>query len=107
MLFDVADDEQAEQVSRRGLQSIMRGTGSLRPQKQMDRTRILLHLSQVVDLQSQGDAIRAADELERAINAGLDHPAAYYDLGLLRAQEGRLDSAVRFYSMPSLTRILH
>ena len=96
MLFDVADDEQAEQVSRRGLQSIMRGTGSLRPQKQMDRTRILLHLSQVVDLQSQGDAIRAADELERAINAGLDHPAAYYDLGLLRAQEGRLDSAVRF-----------
>lgn len=96
MLFDVADDEQIEKVSRRGLQSIMRGTGSLRPQKQMDRTRILLHLSQVVDLQSQGDAVRAADELERAISAGLDHPAAYYDLGLLRAQEGRLESAVRF-----------
>ncbi|MGW8250644.1 MAG: tetratricopeptide repeat protein, partial [Anaerolineales bacterium] len=96
MLFDIADDEQLEQVSRRGLQSIMRGTGSLRPQKQIDRTRIMLHLSQVVDLQSQGDTLRAADELDRAIHAGLDHPAAYYDLGLLRFRDNRLESAVRY-----------
>ncbi len=96
MLFDIADDDQLEQVSRRGLQSIMRGTGSLRPQKQIDRTRIMLHLSQVVDLQSQGDIVRAADELDRAINAGLDHPAAYYDLGLLRSMDNRLESSVRY-----------
>ncbi len=96
MLFDIADDDQLEQVSRRGLQSIMRGTGSLRPQKQIDRTRIMLHLSQVVDLQSQGDTVRAADELDRAINAGLDHPAAYYDLGLLRSMDNRLESSVRY-----------
>lgn len=96
MLFDVADDDQAEQVSRRGLQSIMRGTGSLRPQKQMDRTRIMLHLSQLVELETQGDTVRAADELERAISAGLDHPAAYYNLGLLREKNDRLDSAVRY-----------
>lgn len=95
MLFDVADDEGAEQVSRRGLQSMMRGTGSLRPQKQMDRSRILLHLSQVVELQSHGDTITAADELERAMSAGLDHPAAYYDLGLLRSQANQPESAVR------------
>ncbi len=96
MLFDVADDEQIERVSRRGLQSIMRGTGNLRPQKQMDRTRIMLHLSQSVELQTQGDTVRAADELERAISAGLDHPAAYYNLGLLRAKDNRLDSALRY-----------
>ncbi len=96
MLFDVADDEGAEQVSRRGLQAIMRGTGSLRPQKQMDRSRILLHLSQMVDLQSHGESEKAADELERAMNAGLDHPAVYYDLGLLRAQSNRTESAIRY-----------
>lgn len=96
MLFDVADDEQVERVSRRGLQSIMRGTGNLRPQKQMDRTRIMLHLSQSVELQTQGDTLRAADELERAISAGLDHPAAYYNLGLLRAKDNRLESAMRY-----------
>ena len=95
MLFDMADDDQAEQVSRRGLQSIMRGTGSLRPQKQLDRTRVMLHLSQVVDLQSHDELSKAADELERAMHAGLDHPAAYFDLGLMRAQSNRLDSAVR------------
>lgn len=96
MLFDVADDEQVEKVSRKGLQSIMRGTGSLRTQKQMDRTRIMLHLSQSVELQTHGDAVRAADELERAISAGLDHPAAYYNLGLLRVKENRQDSALRY-----------
>ncbi len=95
MLFDVADDEGAEQVSRRGLQSMMRGTGSLRQKKQMDRSRILLHLSQVVDLQSHGDMMKAADELERAMDAGLDHPAAYYDLGLLRIQSDQQENAIR------------
>lgn len=95
MLFDVADDEGAEQVSRRGLQAMMRGTGSLRQKKEMDRSRILLHLSQVVDLQSHGDMMKAADELERAMNAGLDHPAAYYDLGLLRIQSDQQESAIR------------
>jgi tetratricopeptide (TPR) repeat protein len=96
MLFDMADDDQAEQVSRRGLQSIVRGTGSLRPQKQLDRTRIMLHLSQVVELQSHNELSKAGDELERAMNAGLDHPAAYFDLGLMRAQSNRLDSAIRY-----------
>jgi tetratricopeptide (TPR) repeat protein len=95
MLFDVADEDGAEQVSRRGLQSMMRGTGSLRQSKQMDRSRILLHLSQVVDLQSHGDTKNAADELEHAIGAGLDHPAAYYDLGLLRSQSGQVENAIR------------
>ena len=95
MLFDVADDEGAEQVSRRGLQAMMRGTGGLRQKKEMDRSRILLHLSQVVDLQSHGDMMKAADELERAMNAGLDHPAAYYDLGLLRIQSDQQESAIR------------
>jgi tetratricopeptide (TPR) repeat protein len=61
----------------------------------MDRTRFLLHLSQLVDFQTRGDIPQAAEALQRAMDVGLEHPAAYYDLGYLYAQVGRLESALR------------
>jgi tetratricopeptide (TPR) repeat protein len=63
--------------------------------KPVDYTRITLHLSQVVDLQTQGSYAQAAEELERAIEYGLGNPAATFDLGFLYAQAGRLESAIR------------
>lgn len=94
MLFDSAAEIVEEPASRRGLQTIISGAGST--SKQIDRSRIILHLSQVVDLQTQGQYNQAAGELERAIESGLDHPAAFYDLGFLHAQSGHLDSALRY-----------
>ncbi len=37
----------------------------------------------------------AADELEEVLAAGFEHPALYFDLGMLRSEEGRLESATR------------
>lgn len=93
-LFEGSDEEQKDPGTRRGLQSIMRGAGGQFP-KPVDRNRIMLHLSQVVDLQTQGQNAQAAEELERAIDFGLDHAAASYDLGLLFVQNEKWEEALR------------
>ncbi|MCK5313808.1 MAG: tetratricopeptide repeat protein [Anaerolineales bacterium] len=94
MVFEGSDEHQYESDTKRGFQAIMRGAGSLLPDH-VDQNRVKLHLSQVVDLQTRGEASQAAEELERAMGAGLDHAAAFFDLGLLRLQTERLESAMR------------
>jgi tetratricopeptide (TPR) repeat protein len=91
MLFEVPEDERA---ARRGFNSIVRGTGSLRT-RPVDFTRIVLHLGQVVEMQTQGDTSQAAIELEHAVEAGLDNAAAYYDLGNLHFHNNELEDATR------------
>jgi len=91
MLFEVPDEEQA---SRRGFESIVRGKSDQRS-RPVDYTRIVLHLGQVIEMQVQGDIAQAAVELDRAMDAGLEHPAAYYDLGYLSFHNQDLDRATR------------
>jgi tetratricopeptide (TPR) repeat protein len=94
MLFDSIDEEESSQEERRDLQAIVNGsTGNL--QKPIDHTRLMLHLSQVIDLQTRGENNQAAEELQRAMDAGLENPAAFFDLGFLYAASGRLESAIR------------
>ncbi len=91
-LFQLTD-ESSEAQARRGLQSIMKGTGQLSVQS--EQTRILLHLSQAIDAQTKGKDSLAADELEKAIESGFTNPAVYFDLGYLRATDGRIENALR------------
>lgn len=92
-LFQLTDESSEEAQTRRGLQSIMKGTGQL--SAQAEQTRILLHLSQAIDAQTKNQEAMAADELEKAIESGFSHPAIYFDLGYLRAATGRSESALR------------
>jgi tetratricopeptide (TPR) repeat protein len=94
MLFDSAEEEVEASGARRGLQDIVTGIAGLN-QKPVERNRMILHLSQVVDLQTQGDFSQAVEELKRAIDIGLDNMAAVYDLGYLYMQTGRPESAIR------------
>jgi len=93
MLFE-QETVKDQPAGRRGLQSIMQGAG-IAPSKQVDQTKIFLHLSQAIDLQARNQSKQAIGELERSIEAGLDHPAVYFDLGLLLVDAGSLDGAVR------------
>lgn len=70
------------QGARKSLLSVARGTGMLTAEH-AERTRIQLHISQTIDLQSTGQDDQAAVELERAIDLGLNQSASYYVLGLL------------------------
>lgn len=96
LIFEGEEEETPEEQagSRRGMQAIIKGMG-LGSNKQLDRTRVVLHLSQAVDLQSRGHGSQAVEDLERAVDAGLEHPAAYFDLGLLCWEGGKLESAIR------------
>jgi tetratricopeptide (TPR) repeat protein len=91
ILFE--EEDQEVQATRRGLAAIVTGHGNA--PVTVDRTKIMLHLSQVIDLQGRGQNTKALDELERAVDLGLDHAAAQFDLGWLLTEANRLESATR------------
>jgi tetratricopeptide (TPR) repeat protein len=93
ILFDYSEEGNALQ-GRRGMQAIMKGTGQLSMQK-ADQAKVILHLSQAIDLQTKNQESLAADELELALEAGFDHAALHFDLGYLRSKGDRLESALR------------
>ncbi len=96
LFFDQpAEEDRSDNGARRGLQNIVSGVGS-GFSKKADQTRIILHLNQAVDMQLSGDMSQASEELKRAIEAGLDNRAAYFNLGLMRHQADRLESAIRY-----------
>jgi tetratricopeptide (TPR) repeat protein len=49
---------------------------------QTDQTRTLLHLSQAIESQTNGQDAQAAAELQKAVDIGLSHHAVYFDLGM-------------------------
>lgn len=51
------------------------------------------YLAQAIDLQTHGHTTQAAKDLARAIDSGLNHPAAHYNLGLLYRELGDLEGA--------------
>jgi len=93
VLFDYSDESPVAQT-RRGLSAIVRGTGQL-SLHQAEQTKVVLHLGQAIDAQTKNQEALAADELEGALEAGFDHPALYFNLGLLRANTERTESALR------------
>jgi len=94
ILFEYSTDDGASPQARRGLQALMRGTGQLSMQAS-EQTKVVLHLGQAIDAQSKGNEAQAADELEHALEAGFNHPALYFNLGLIRSKSDRLETAVR------------
>jgi tetratricopeptide (TPR) repeat protein len=94
VLFDYSDESPVAQT-RRGLSAIVKGTGQL-SLHQAEQSKIVLHLGQAIDAQTKNQESLAADELEGALEAGFEHPALYFNLGLLRSKTDRTESALRF-----------
>lgn len=96
LLFDQADENPTAAATRsRGLSALTKGLGLGDGGESGDRTRIILHISQAIDSQTAGDNHQAVVELEHALNLGLRHPAAYFDLGLL-LKDTNTDQAQRY-----------
>ena len=94
VLFDMSEDSGDLQSSKRGMQAIVRGTGQL-SLKTNDRTKIMLHLGQAIDAQTKQQDDMAAEELDKAVEAGFNDPAIHFDLGLLRSSGERVETALR------------
>lgn len=78
MLFEEPADGEGRGL---GMSEIASGqTGEL---KARGRPPIHRYLAQAIDLQTRGHKEQAVKELARAIESGLDHPAAHYNLGQL------------------------
>ena len=96
VLFDLSDDSGgSSSSSRRGMQSIVHGTGELNF-KQNERNKIMQHIGQAIDAQSKERIDLAAEELEKALAAGFTDPSLYFDLGLLRSKTDRLENALKY-----------
>jgi len=93
ILFDYTDPTPAGE-ERRGLAAIVKGTGRLSMQH-AEQAKAVLHLGQAIDAQTKNDEATAANELERALDAGFDHAALHFDLGYLRSKSERQESAMR------------
>ncbi len=92
LLFEQEEAQGTQQVSQ-GFSPIVKGTSSY-DQPQYDQAKIILHLSQAIDMQSHGQEKNAIPELENAMEAGLDSSAAYFLLGFLQSKTDQLDYAV-------------
>jgi tetratricopeptide (TPR) repeat protein len=76
--FGGSDDDASKGDGRGG------ATGRLRELRQsFGGTKKYQTLGKALDLQTRGNDRQAAKELKRAIDSGIDHPAAHYNLGLL------------------------
>ena len=95
LFFEQTSENDNAQTSHRDLSAIVDGTGYLFA-KNVDQTKLMLHLGQAVEFLTNEDTARAAEELKRVIDIGLHHPAAYYILGLLWTEGDRLESAFRY-----------
>jgi len=90
---DISDTE----APRRGLQSLMQGVRGL--SQQTSSSKVLLHLNQAIDFHTRTEYRSAADEIEKAIEAGLSHPAAFFEIGWLYFQNERMESAIKYLKM--------
>lgn len=88
MLFDLTpgDTEPAKKSSN--LRSIARVVSDGLLSRGFDEKAIMRHLGVAIQYHTQGKYQQAAEELQAAITAGLDHPAAHFLLGLLHQEDG-------------------
>jgi tetratricopeptide (TPR) repeat protein len=85
-----------EQESNAGVLESRTGRERISSSQQGDPKTAFKHLQNAVVLHGQGSEELAADELEMAVETGLDHPAAYFTLGVIRSRGERLESATRY-----------
>jgi tetratricopeptide (TPR) repeat protein len=79
MLFeDSSDDDSSSDGDGRGVTGRL---GALRDS--IGGSKKYQLLGKAIDLQTRGNKRQAAKEFKRAIDSGIDHPAAHYNLGLL------------------------
>ena len=93
VLFEQVDETSETPAARRGLTSIASGFSG-GPSTSPERSKIVIHLSQAVESQTQDQNGQAAAELQRAIEAGLTRPAALFNLGYLYHELGQWENVL-------------
>jgi tetratricopeptide (TPR) repeat protein len=96
LLFEEAEGEQDEQEEATPLGSLARGISKARGGNAA-RASMLRYLGQAIDMQTHGRQPQAIKEYLRALDSGLDHPAAHYALARLYKETGNAEEASKHY----------
>ena len=94
IVFEIDSEDMDQQATSRGLQNIVSGASDSLFQRQADQNQIYRHLNQAINLQTQGQVADAVTELRQTLNAGLDTPAAYFNLGVLYIKADDIENAL-------------
>jgi tetratricopeptide (TPR) repeat protein len=70
-----------------------------RERKSIAQPQMMRYLGQAIDLQTRGNKAQAVKEYARAIEAGLDHPAVHFNLGILLKSMEQNDEAARHLAL--------
>ncbi|MCW5879201.1 MAG: tetratricopeptide repeat protein [Anaerolineales bacterium] len=95
MLFDLTPAGKVEVEPKSGsLRSIAKVVSDGLLARGFDEKAIVRHLNQAIQLETQKQPEEAAKQFEAAIQAGLEHAAAHFVLGLLLRDQGKWDAAL-------------
>ncbi|HAL17002.1 MAG TPA: hypothetical protein DCP32_09700 [Anaerolineaceae bacterium] len=84
-LFDQPEDDEPEiSQPRLSLETLRRGRNKPVTEAK-SRSTIIMHIGQAIELQTHGQEAQAAEELEKAQEAGFSTPALFFTLGVLHA----------------------
>jgi len=97
LLFEDPTGAADEDVSTLDMADLTKGRIS-EERASLAQPQMYRYIGLAIDLQTRGNNRQAIKEYQNAIQAGLDHPAAHYNLGLLLKNENELDEAMKSFS---------
>lgn len=97
MLFDLTPGQVEAPRKTASLRSIARVVSDGLMARGFDEQAIVRHLVQAIELQTKRRGPEAAEQLSAAIQAGLDHAAAHFVLGLLLVDGEQSEEAQRSF----------
>ncbi len=92
ILFEEPEEIATGRLGTPGMGVLTRG-GKGTDAKGTSGSQIHRYLAQAIDLQTHGHTTQAAKDLARAVDTGLNIPAAHYNLGLLYRELGDIEGA--------------
>jgi len=97
LLFDLSPIDTQPLRKTSSLRSIAKVVSDGLLSRGFDEVAIVNHLSRAIELQSAKKLKESGDELKAAINAGLNHPAAHFNLGMILLEEAESENAQRSF----------
>ena len=97
LLFDLSPVDTQPVRKTSSLRSIAKVVSDGLLSRGFNEVAIVNHLSRAIELQSAKKLKESGDELEAAINAGLNHPAAHFNLGMILLKEADSEGAQRSF----------
>lgn len=97
MLFELSAEPEEQKQQTGSLRTIAKVVTAGLLTKNFDEDLIVRNLSETIDLQRKGEFDQASKKMVEAIDAGLDHPAAHFDMAYLLSQIDQRESAQRSF----------